>query len=51
MCQSGKAHRKQQIRNTMENKIKELELKKTYKYLGVEDSRNTKKLKRRMQEY
>jgi hypothetical protein len=37
---NGKVYRKQHIRNTMGNEIKELEPMKAYKYLGVTENRN-----------
>jgi hypothetical protein len=37
---SGKVHRKQHKGNTMKNEIKEVELKKEYKYLVVEEGHN-----------
>jgi hypothetical protein len=35
---SGKIHRKEQVENTLENEIKELEPGKVYKILKVEDN-------------
>jgi hypothetical protein len=37
---NGSVYRKQQIGNTMENEIKELEPMKVCKYLGVEENHN-----------
>jgi hypothetical protein len=37
---NGTVYRKQHIVNRMENKIKELEPIKAYKYLGVEENHN-----------
>jgi hypothetical protein len=37
---TGKVHRKQHIRNTMVNEIKELDSMKSCKYLDIEGSHN-----------
>jgi hypothetical protein len=42
MCQNfgkkGKVQRKEHVENTAENAIKELETKKAYRYLGIEEN-------------
>jgi site-specific DNA-adenine methylase len=50
----GMVHRKQYIRSTKENEIKELDLIKAYKYLGIEETHNTehrKEKERLVKEY
>jgi hypothetical protein len=42
MQHKGRQTRKQNLRNTMENEIKELEPMKVYNYLGVEENHNIK---------
>jgi hypothetical protein len=50
---NGAVYRKQHIGNTIENEIKELELMKVYKYLGVEENHNIehKNEKEKLKEY
>jgi hypothetical protein len=40
LVKKGKVQRKGHIENTTENEIKELEKKKVYRYLGIEENHN-----------
>jgi 5-methylcytosine-specific restriction endonuclease McrA len=43
----SKVQRNEHVENTAENEIKELEAKKAYRYLGIEDNHNIEHKKKK----